>query len=103
MVMKSPIESVAESMGNILDQHADPHRHLEVEVFSKEAFIHWNGPVVHRSRTFLVRALEKAYPGKNWRDQFSHREVRADRLYKWKVSEVLDRHYSMHSKLPFME
>jgi hypothetical protein len=103
MVMKSPNESVAESMGSILDQHADPQRGLSTVDFSKEAFIHWNGPAAHKAKQFLIFALEARFPGKDWRKEFSHQAHRQDRLSNWIVSQVVDNYLKESSKLPFME
>jgi hypothetical protein len=63
MVMKTTNESVVESMGSKLDMHGKSSRHLTLRAISQETFIHWNGPVPHRARDFLVLALNQRFKG----------------------------------------
>ena len=63
MVMKTANESVVESMGSLLDRHSDPHRHLDSISSSQEAFIHWNGPAIQKSRQFLIDSLHERFGG----------------------------------------
>eukprot|EP00959_Pyramimonas_sp_CCMP1952_P405251 8493602-Pyramimonas_sp.AAC.1 len=99
-VLKTPNESVVEGMGSVLDRHASPARgSLAAELYAKEATVHWNGPVTHEAESFLTKALNKHFDGKEWR--FWHTYGR-DRYYKAKVSTVLDRKLAEKSKFSFM-
>ena len=46
-VLKKHAETVAESMGNLMDMHCEKRCGLGVENVVKETFIDWNGPRVH--------------------------------------------------------
>ena len=91
-------------MGNIIDQHAAPARHLAPEKYTRDAFIHWNGPLLQHADDLLTAALnrhfEVTWPGK-WR--FTNTSSRPDQLKLKHVSKVVDRLRSERSKLPFME
>jgi len=56
-ILKSRNEAVVEGMGCALDNHAAPGRHLQMEQFTAEAMIHWNGPAAHQCENFLTLAL----------------------------------------------
>jgi hypothetical protein len=95
--MKTSNESVVESMGNVLDRHADSKRGLAIEKFTKEAFIHWNIPVSHKRREFLVACLNRRFDGNSdW-------HFVTNGISKFRVSEVVDRLMRDTSKLPFLE
>jgi len=97
-------EAVVESMGNIIDQHVSPRRGLSPENYSREAFIHWNGPLLHRADAFLTASLNIHFKGNGPRDwNFLNNTQRADKLRFKHVSKVVDRVRSERSKLPFME
>eukprot|EP00918_Siedleckia_nematoides_P070622 GHVU01154254.1.p1 GENE.GHVU01154254.1~~GHVU01154254.1.p1 ORF type:complete len:211 (+),score=29.79 GHVU01154254.1:683-1315(+) len=46
-VLKTCNESVLESMGNVVSNHASEARSLEVDSSEAEAYVHWNGPPLH--------------------------------------------------------
>lgn len=89
--VKSSNESVVESMGNIIDQHAAPGRHLNPEEYAREAFIHWNGPQLHRADRFLAASLNRhfkvSWPG-GWR--FTNVTRRMEMLNFKHTSKVVD-------------
>ncbi|KAJ1637498.1 hypothetical protein T492DRAFT_301128 [Pavlovales sp. CCMP2436] len=97
-------ESVVESMGNIIDKHAAPGRHLAPVDYSREAYIHWNGSPLHPSNDLVNAALNLLFnalgPG-DW--NFLHKTLRPSKLKFRAVSQVVDRHRAERSKLPFME
>ncbi len=65
--LKTHVESVAESMGSIIDMHNDKRRGLDVKVVGGEAMIHWNGPPLHAADDLLESALDRHFGGKkNW-------------------------------------
>ena len=65
--LKTHVESVAESMGSIIDMHSDKRRGLDVKVVGEEAMIHWNGTPLHTADDLLGSALDKHFGGKkNW-------------------------------------
>jgi len=102
--VKSSNESVVESMGNIIDQHAAPGRHLNPEEYAREAFIHWNGPQLHRADRFLAASLNRhfkvSWPG-GWR--FTNVTRRMEMLNFKHTSKVVDRLQRRPSKFPFLE
>ena len=65
--MKSLNEAVVESMGSIVNLHADPQRGLDQENYAMEAMIHWNGPGSPHCENFLTAALNDHFgKGKLW-------------------------------------
>ena len=47
-IVKTHAESVAESMGSIIERHCDSRRgSMGLEDVGKEAFVSWNGPPIH--------------------------------------------------------
>ena len=100
-VIKSSNESVVESMGMIIDLHAAPGRHPDPEVYAIESFVHWNGPVLSRSRRMLTAALNLHFKGKRW--NFTNTHLRGDKLAFKQVSLVVDRVRAEKSRLPFVE
>ena len=100
MVMKVSNESVAESMGCILDLHADSQRHLDMHAYSQEAFIHWNGPAPHEARQFIINSLCQRHGGGPHKWHFS---AVGPVSKGWLVSEVVDGCLATKSKLSFME
>ena len=104
MALKTANEAVIESMGCIVDQHAAPGRHLAQPKYAEEAFIHWNGPRPHEATKLLSQALDRHFKGKEWHF------VKKDRPAHWagqdvkqfKISKVVDRLSSEHSRLSFM-
>ena len=65
-VVKTHAETVAESMGNLIDIHCEKRRGLGVEDVGKEAFIDWNGPPVHLSDNLGAKVLNRLFKGKMW-------------------------------------
>ena len=88
-VIKSSNESVVESMGMIIDLHSAPGRHPDPEVCAVESFIHWNGPVLSRSRRMLTAALNLHFKGNRW--NFTNTCLRGEKLMFKQVSLVVDR------------
>ena len=65
-ILKSRNEAVVEGMGCVLDNHAAPGRHLQMEQFTAEAMIHWNGPAAHQCENFLTLALNDYFGPTAW-------------------------------------
>ena len=103
MVMKTANESVVESMGSKLDIHGSSSRHLQLKAISQETFIHWNGPVPHRAKAFLLEALADRFGGGPGKWHFVSRS-KSSMLKSWLVSEVVDKKLlGKQSRLKFME
>ena len=65
--LKTHVESVAESMGSIIDLHSDKRRGIDVRVVGEESMIHWNGPPINRANDLLESALDRHFGGRrNW-------------------------------------
>ena len=65
--LKTHVESVAESMGSIIDIHSDKRKGINVTVVGEECVIHWNGPAVDKANGLLEAALDRHFGGKrNW-------------------------------------
>ena len=65
--LKAHVESVAESMGSIIDLHSDKRRGIDVTVVGEESMIHWNGPPVNKANGLLEAALDRHFGGRrNW-------------------------------------
>ena len=73
-------------------------RGLHIRAYSQEAFIHWNGPAIHKANSFLVEALCERYGGGVGKWNFV-----TDGISKFLVSQVVDKHLSCKSKLPPIE
>ena len=103
MILKAGCESVVESMGCIIDQHAAGGRHLDPTKYSMEAVIHWNGPKLHHAKSLLHEALDLHFGQKGWHFEG---KTEGDRLVSrnsnWKVSKVVDRLMAEESRLSFM-
>ena len=91
-VLKTHAETVAESMGNLIDMHCEKRRGLGVEDVGKEAFIDWNGPPIHLADNLGVKVLNRLFKGKRW--HFVTVANQPD-------SEVTRRLKQKQSKLPF--
>lgn len=65
-ILKTRCEAVVEGMGCVLDNHADPIRHLSMDKFTKEAMIHWNGPSTRECEDFLEAALNEHFGDRPW-------------------------------------
>ena len=97
-IVKTHAESVAESMGSIIERHSDSRRgNLGLEDVGKEAFVSWNGPEVHRCDNLGRKVLD---------DIFDHR-------YHWNFfcfgnskkvdSTVIHRKKQTKDKVPFFQ
>ena len=61
-----PNESVVESMGKTVADHADAKRGCHIETYTNEAVVHWNAPPIAKSRAFCIKVLKQHF-GDNWR------------------------------------
>lgn len=108
MVLKTSNEAIVESMGCIIDTHADGRRHLNQKAYAEEAFVHWNGPKVHSATKMLTAALDHHFKGKPWhfvKSDRGNRESALDRIGRnkqFKVSKVVDRLMSERSRIQFL-
>ena len=91
-VVKTHAETVAESMGNLVDLHCEKRRGLGVQDVGLEVFIDWNGPPVHLVDSLGTRTLSRLFNGGKW--HFVTMVNRGD-------SEVTRRLKSVDAKLPF--
>ena len=64
--IKTHAETVAESMGNLVDLHCDKRRGLGVQDVGLEVFIDWNGPPIHLVDSLGTRALDRYFNGGKW-------------------------------------
>ena len=70
--LKMPPESVVESMGKTVADHGDIKRgNIDIETYTEEAVIHWNGPPPTQSKRICIEAL-KAMFGARWKTAFEH-------------------------------
>ena len=49
-VLKTRNEAVVEGMGSIVSYHADPQRHLSLDMYNMEGFVDYNGPPLQKVR-----------------------------------------------------
>ena len=59
--------------------HASPARGMHVETYSREAFIAWNSPALHRSDKLLSDALDHYFEDNRIRSGTSSKHRRRDR------------------------
>ena len=60
--MKTHAEGVAESIGNIVDMHAAKRRgRMDIQDVGREAYIHWNGPVLSKADKLGTRTLDRLF------------------------------------------
>ena len=90
--VKTHAETVAESMGNIVDLQCEKRQGLGVENVGKGTFIDWNGPPVHLSDNLGTKTLNRIFEGKKW--HFVTVSNKAD-------SEVTKRLKQKKAKVPF--
>ena len=64
--LKTHAETVAESIGNLVDLHCDKRRGLGVQDVGIEVFIDWNGPPVHLVENLDTRCLNRHFNGGKW-------------------------------------
>ena len=64
--MKTHAETVAESMGNLVDLHCEKRRGLGVQDVGLEVFIDWNGPPIHLVDSLGARVLDRYFNGGKW-------------------------------------
>ena len=87
-------------MGSIVDRHADPRRGLSPDNYTKEAMIHFNGPLLHEADELLSDALDRNFKGKKWH---FHQTSAAGQAGPFSiVSKVMHRLSQERSKLPFL-
>ena len=107
--LKMPNESVVESMGKTVADHADAKRGCKIETYTNEAVVHWNAPPIALARAFCIKVLKQHF-GDNWRSAFVHTSDRdrhgaANGARKRKAfveSEVVERIRKQKPKLDFM-
>ena len=76
---------------------------MHVETYSREAFIAWNSPALHRSDKLLSDALDHYFEDKKWHFKQTSKEGQASVLRLGFKSKVLHRMGNEKSKLTFME
>ena len=92
-LVKTHAEGVAESMGNVIEIHGDKRRErMHIEDLGREAFIHWNGPPVHKADRLGKKALDRHF--KNGRWNFITQFYRTESL-------VIQRKKREESQVPF--
>ena len=99
-VLKTANEAVVEGMGSIVDRHADPRRGLSPDNYTKEAMIHFNGPLLHEADQLLSDALDRNFKGNKWH---FHQTSAAGQAGHFSImSKVMHRLSQERSKLPFL-
>ena len=91
-LLKTHAETVAESMGNLVDLHCEKRRGLGIEDVGRETFIDWNGPPVHHVESLGIKTLNRHFKGTKW--HFVTVANKSD-------SEVTKKLKSKQPKLPF--
>ena len=99
-ILKTRCEAVVEGMGCVLDQHADPQRHLSMDQFTAEAIIHWNGLATQECDHYLYLALNEHFGNKPW--NFHRIDIEYVSMYANgpKLNEYLH-HPKYRSKFPW--
>lgn len=59
-------EAYVEGIGSKVNAHASKMRGTDLETYSREAFIAWNGPALPHADRFLSDALDVYYGEKEW-------------------------------------
>eukprot|EP00918_Siedleckia_nematoides_P014375 GHVU01031220.1.p1 GENE.GHVU01031220.1~~GHVU01031220.1.p1 ORF type:complete len:127 (-),score=5.37 GHVU01031220.1:251-631(-) len=98
--LKTSNESVLEGMNSIVSAHADSVRGAAAETYEAEAYLHWNGPPLHKADSVITGALNSYFGGSSW--HFSHvspSSVFSPYVYK---SKVLRRLMEDGGRLPFL-
>lgn len=98
-MLRSHCESIAESMGNVIANHAYKRANLAPERLCKEAFISWNGPPPNSTCDPLLKvSMDLKFGGKEW-DLV--RRSDPSKLASYNVSKVVDRKNLSTGRIPF--
>eukprot|EP00918_Siedleckia_nematoides_P025746 GHVU01055578.1.p1 GENE.GHVU01055578.1~~GHVU01055578.1.p1 ORF type:complete len:390 (-),score=46.99 GHVU01055578.1:512-1681(-) len=100
-VLKTHNESVLESVGNILGIHADDGRAPDPSSVEVEAFVHWNGPPLHRADGIIEAALNKHFEPNRWHFGQVSRSCAHGNFSR--TSKVIQRLQAVTGRLPFLE
>ena len=92
-LVKTHAETVAESMGNLIDMYSDKRRGLSIDDAGKETFIDWNGPPVHDAISLGENTMNRIFKGRQWHFVTVMNNV---------DSEVTRRLKRKDTKLPFL-
>ena len=96
-----------ESMGKTVADHGDIKRgNIDIETYTEEAVIHWNGPPPAQSKGICIEAL-KAMFGARWKTAFEHQveyteEGRGKKRKLGLASLTVERLRSEKPKLAFL-
>ena len=64
--MKTHAEGVVESMGSIVEMHADKRRgRMDISDIGVEALIHWNGPPLAKADKLGEASLDRVFGGRS--------------------------------------
>lgn len=88
---KLSLESVVESMGNIIKKHSPDARAPEHETMEKELFIDWNAPSAYTPAA--ERLINETVQDCGFKCRIINK--------RWGVSKVVDKWQSERPKLPF--
>ena len=100
-------------MGEIVAQHDDVKRGLEIENYAKEAVVHWNAPPPALARELCIAALKlhcsknKSAKKRDWRTAFVHTKGRdhnsgdARKNSAFFKSQVVERHLKKKPRFGF--
>jgi len=58
VAVKTPNESVVESIGSVLNLHSAPNRNAKQITYHNEMVIDWNGPPLAKADRFIEKALD---------------------------------------------
>ena len=101
-ILKTVNEAVVESMGMIVDVHADPSRHLSSEKYVEEAVVHRNGPPLAQADPVVKAALDFWFKQNNKRGGGAWRFKQVQRRHFRTTSIAVDNEERKRAKLPFL-
>ena len=101
-ILKTVNEAVVESMGMVVDVHADPRRHLSSEKYVEEAVVHRNGPPLAQAGPMIKAALDFWFKFHNQRSGGSWRFKQVQKRFFRATSIAVDNEERKQAKLPFL-
>ena len=101
-ILKTVNEAVVESMGMVVDVHADPRRHLSSEKYVEEAVVHRNGPPLAQADPMIKAALDFWFKFHNQQGGGSWRFKQVQKRFFRATSIAVDNEERKQAKLPFL-
>ena len=107
MICSDAFRAFVESMGKTVADHGDIKRgNIDIETYTEEAVIHWNGPPPTQAKGICIAAL-KAVFGARWKTAFQHQvdcteEGRGRKRKAFVTSDTVARLRRQKPKLAFL-